>query len=399
MRILVFAYACEPGKGSEPGAGWMWSRMLARIGETWVVTRANNRDAIEAEIGSVPEADNLRFVYVDLPRWARFWKRGQRGVRLYYLLWQVAALLKARRLGRQGRFDLVWHLTMANVWLGSVAPLAGRPFVLGPVGGGVAPPMRLLGILGPRGVAYELGRFISRTVGRYLNPLSRLAWRRASLILVNNPETRNWVPKRHRDKCAVLPHAIIEDAYFSARHPTRARSSEPIALLAGRILPWKGAALALRALVELPEWRLIVCGTGPDEARVRRVAHRLGVYDRTIFLGAVDRDQLIDVMRDRADILLHPSLHDDAPFVVVEALAAGLGVVCLDRGGPPVLGGSSVPISTPGATARALAEEARRSEGRRVVLAPTLDSRLIELKGLLADADLFRESVPEVSRI
>jgi hypothetical protein len=46
MRILAFAYACEPGRGSEPGAGWSWARMLAGIGETWVVTRANNRPAV-----------------------------------------------------------------------------------------------------------------------------------------------------------------------------------------------------------------------------------------------------------------------------------------------------------------------------------------------------------------
>ena len=43
MRILVLAYACEPGTGSEPGTGWMWSRMLARFGDTTVVTRSNNR--------------------------------------------------------------------------------------------------------------------------------------------------------------------------------------------------------------------------------------------------------------------------------------------------------------------------------------------------------------------
>ena len=43
MRVLVFAYACEPDQGSEPGAGWIWSRMLARIGEVWVITRENNR--------------------------------------------------------------------------------------------------------------------------------------------------------------------------------------------------------------------------------------------------------------------------------------------------------------------------------------------------------------------
>ena len=50
MKILVSAYACEPGKGSEPGAGWLWARAAARRHEVWVLTRANNREAIEAAL-------------------------------------------------------------------------------------------------------------------------------------------------------------------------------------------------------------------------------------------------------------------------------------------------------------------------------------------------------------
>ena len=38
-RILLSAYACEPGKGSEPAVGWMWATELAGLGhEVWVIT-------------------------------------------------------------------------------------------------------------------------------------------------------------------------------------------------------------------------------------------------------------------------------------------------------------------------------------------------------------------------
>src|SRR5581483_10321303 len=103
--------------------------------------------------------------------WARFWKRGQRGIRLYYLLWQVRAMLAARSLRRTTDFDLVWHLTMANVWLGSLASLAGRPFVYGPVGGGVGAPWRYLGReSGARGIYVEVVRATVRSFARYFNP-------------------------------------------------------------------------------------------------------------------------------------------------------------------------------------------------------------------------------------
>ncbi len=347
MRILAFAYACEPGEGSEPGAGWAWSRMLASLGETWVITRANNASAIEAELPRVPEAERMHFVYVDLPRWARFWKRSQRGVRLYYLLWQVLALRRARLLQRERRFDLAWHLTLANAWLGSLAPLTGLPFVYGPVGGGVRTPWRLAPALGVRGTAYELLRAVARAAGRYANPAARLAWHRADLILVQTAETTRWLPRAHRQRTAIFPNVVLDDPYGVESRPG-ADGRGPTALFAGRLLPWKGVSLAIRAVALLPDWRLLVAGSGVDERRLRRLARSLGVGSRVVFLGWCSRDRLHRVMREDADVFLYPSFHDDAGWVVAEALSCGLPVMCLDRGGPPdlaALAGLAIPSS------------------------------------------------------
>ena len=344
MKALAFAYACEPEEGSEPGAGWMWARMLARFGDTWVVTRANNRPAIESALEALPEGDALHFVYVDLPAWARSWKKGSRGLRLYYLLWQAAALRKSKELHRTEGFDVVWHLTLANAWLGSLAPLVGPPFVLGPVGGGVGPPWHLVPSMGVRPSASEVTRAAARSAGRYLNPLARLAWGRARAILVQNSETLHWLPRRHRPKARVFPNVVL------SRLPEldRPRGERPrTALFAGRLLGWKGVALAVGAMALLPDWRLVICGAGPDTARIFRLAAELGVTDRTIFTGWLPRQDLLQLMRE-AGVFVFPSLHDDAGWVVVEALAADLPVVCLDRGGPPILAdrnGIGVPVS------------------------------------------------------
>ncbi|HLE82176.1 MAG TPA: glycosyltransferase family 1 protein, partial [Dehalococcoidia bacterium] len=42
-KVLISAYACEPGKGSEPNVGWNVAREMARQHDVWVLTRANNR--------------------------------------------------------------------------------------------------------------------------------------------------------------------------------------------------------------------------------------------------------------------------------------------------------------------------------------------------------------------
>ena len=66
MKVLVSAYACEPGKGSEPGVGWQWVRQIARFHDTWVITRANNREKIEADLLQRPgSVDRHRFTFDD----------------------------------------------------------------------------------------------------------------------------------------------------------------------------------------------------------------------------------------------------------------------------------------------------------------------------------------------
>ena len=338
MRILVFAYACDPDRGSEPGAGWIWPRMMAQFGDVWVVTRTNNRAAIECALANLPERDRLHFIYVDLPQRARFWKRGQKGVHLYYLLWQFAALRRARRL-RSQRFDVVWHLTFGNAWLGSLAPLVGgERFIYGPVGGGVAMPWQLLRGAGIRASLMEFAREMARLGGRYANPVSRLAWRRADIILVQNRETTDWLPARHRSKAVLFQHVVLDGVAEGAVSRTRGRR---MALFAGRLMYWKGAELALHALAKAPGWGLTICGDGPEKGKLQRVAADLGIDTRVTFAGRVERKTLLERMRTEFDVFLFPSLHDDAGWVVAEAVSAGLPVICIDRGGPPVLAGAA----------------------------------------------------------
>ncbi len=285
-NILAFAYACEPGKGSEPGAGWAMIRVAARIGPTWVITRANNREPIQAALGTTPERDRLHFVYVDLPRRLMWWKQGRRGVHLYYLLWQFAALRRARELLREHEFGFAWHVTIANVWLGSTAPLTDLPFVYGPVGGGVGTSLTLLPSLGPAGAAFEIARSLVRAGARRLNPLCGLALRRSRIILVQNGETVGWIPARWRGKAVVAPNAIL-DATPPQHVPRDGRPRT--ALFAGELIPLKGLALAIRAIARLPDWRFLVCGRGRDEDRLRSLARRLGVEERVRFLGKLPR--------------------------------------------------------------------------------------------------------------
>jgi glycosyltransferase involved in cell wall biosynthesis len=346
MRIVAYAYACEPDKGSEPGAGWGLARLLAGFAETHVITRANNRDAIEAALPSVVERDQLHFHYVEpSARWTR-WKRGQRGVRLYYLLWQRAALEKARALHGERPFDIAWHLTLANAWLGSNLGSLDIPFVLGPVGGGVSPPRPLTRDLGARGIAYEKSRAALQKTGRYLNPNASAAWKKASLILTQNRETSAWFPPSVQGKCRVFQHALLEPSAVSEEP---ASGSGATVAYVGRLLPWKGVALGIRAVERVPGLRFEIFGDGSDRERLGSLARDSAAADRIRFRGMVPRNEVGEFLKREAGALLFPSLHDDSPLAVAEAAAAGLPVICLDVGGTPnVAGGAALAVDPSG---------------------------------------------------
>ena len=77
MKVLITAYAVNPYKGSEDGTGWNISLELATYHEITVITRINNRPAIEKYMNEVKDNrfKNLNFLYFDLSKFAMKWKK------------------------------------------------------------------------------------------------------------------------------------------------------------------------------------------------------------------------------------------------------------------------------------------------------------------------------------
>lgn len=128
MRVLLSAYSCHPGRGSEPGVGWGVAQAVAREYEVWVLTYARNRSGIEEALDRL-STKRIRFVYVDLPRLISRLAGLPIGHHMCYLAWQVSAFPVARRLHRRVGFDLVHHVTYVNSWLPTLMGYLGIPFI------------------------------------------------------------------------------------------------------------------------------------------------------------------------------------------------------------------------------------------------------------------------------
>jgi glycosyltransferase involved in cell wall biosynthesis len=336
LRVLLSAYACEPGKGSEPGVGWNWVRQLAGSDDVWVLTRANNRGPIEQALAT-EAIEGAHFVFYDLPRWLRFWKKQRRGIRLYYYLWQVGAYLRARTLHREVGFDVAHHVTFVKYWMPSLLCLLPIPLVWGPVGGGESMPRSFRGALSWRGRVYETLRDIARAIGER-DPLVRLTARRAALTFATTEASKTRLLALGCRNVRVYGESGLAEREIGELTRMRRRTGSTFRMLSsGNLLHLKGFDLSLRAFAKLVKdgfdgeyWLL---GDGPERRRLESLSAQLGVKDRVVFWGRLKRDQALEKLAD-CEILVHPSLHDSGGWVCLEAMAAGRPIICLDLGGP-----------------------------------------------------------------
>lgn len=365
LRILLSAYACEPGKGSEPSVGWNWALALARRGhQVWVLTRRNNQKTIEPECQHLEPAirDRLHFTYYDLPPWASRWKKGGRGVHLYYLLWQWGAYQLAKRKHGEYGFDLVHHVTFVTARQPSFMGGLGIPFILGPVAGGERAPWRLRSGYSWKGWLLDAVRDAANALVK-LDPLMWRTFAQAELIFVTSSQTRDLMPKRYWHKTRIKLAIALDNSEVGETGSVRStRGTPPRIVYLGRFLYWKGMHLGLVSFAHFlrhhPDARLSMIGGGQDEARWRAIAKQLGIASSIDWVPWMNQEKLADVYREH-DVLLFPSLHDSGGMVVLEAMQHGLPVVCLKLGGPGALVDDTcgIAIDTTGKTRQTVTEE------------------------------------------
>jgi len=151
------------------------------------------------------------------------------------------------------------------------------------------------------------------------------------------------IPPRHRAKVEYFPvTAMAADDMPPPPSPPPAGDGTLRLLTAGRLVLVKRVDFAIRALARLraarPDLRtaLEVVGDGPERPRLEALAAELGLGDAVRFAGWMTRHGVLDRMR-ASDAFVFPSLREGGGFVIVEAMACGRPVVCLDAAGPGFL--------------------------------------------------------------
>ncbi|QLG88214.1 glycosyltransferase family 4 protein [Chitinibacter bivalviorum] len=341
-RVLLSAFACDPDFGSDEEVGWQWAKELCKRGHhVTVLTRASHQRAIEARLAQSDECNTVKFVYFDLPRIHAVLSKINRRNHLYYYLWQWFAYQHVKTMHQQLAFDLVHHVTWVSFRQPSFMGGLGIPLYFGPVAGGDEIPPGYSRIFSRNQRLVEILRgLLNRCVA--FDPMMRMTFRDAKRVFFTSDGHLARVPPFVANK-AQVELAIGCNASDLARLAPLARraSAEATRLIfVGRCIGLKGMDLGLRSfaliLQQKPSVRLTIIGDGVDRQRWEQTAQDLGISHAIEWLGWLPKAEVLAMYTDY-DALFYPSLRDSGGFVVLEALQAGLPVICYRLGGPGVV--------------------------------------------------------------
>jgi glycosyltransferase involved in cell wall biosynthesis len=333
IKPLFIAFACEPERGSEPGIGWNSVYHASRERPVWVITEAVRRDKIDAYLTRTGD-QNINVIYHRLPQWCQWMWKSALTLNLYYYVWHKQVEKIARQLHAKQQFDVVHHVSYVRYWMPSAAASLNIPFIWGPVGGGESFPP---GFLKGSGWSERLTESI-RVAMRWCferDPRLQRCASRATIGIACSTETAQRMKRLGISDLRLMSCIGMSPGTVNNDTPQRTADGKVRFISVGRLLYWKGFHLGLRAFAEanIPNAEYVIVGDGPHMNKLKRLASKLNITSSVSFTGALPwREGLKEFQK--ADVLVHPSLHDSGGFVLLEAMEMCKPVICLDIGGP-----------------------------------------------------------------
>lgn len=175
---------------------------------------------------------------------------------------------------------------------------------------------------------------------RLYESIDMLALRRAQCTVAVCERAAGQLREAGLQPVVVVPNAV--DVDLIASHGTRQSARRELGLDDGDLVVGSAARLSVEKgfsylvdaarmiLAAHPNARFLLIGDGPARAELERRAEQLGIARRFIFAGLrAEAASLIKAM----DVFVLPSLKENLPVALLEAMACGVRVVATDVGG------------------------------------------------------------------
>jgi glycosyltransferase involved in cell wall biosynthesis len=313
MRILFCNYEYPPLGG---GGGVVNAALAEQLAQRHEVTVLTSR-AFDLPPRSIENG-------VQVIRVPVFFRKRRASANLASMFaYLPTAFWAGRGLLRRQRFDVInTHFVVPTGPVGyTLSGLSGVPNVLSVHGGDLYDP--------------------SKSLSPHRIPLLRIAVRHmvfaADAVVAQSSDT---LSNLHRffapdAKAEIIPLGIPRPPRVDASRAKHDFTEDDILLITvGRLVARKAVDQLIDSLAALRDARvkLVVVGTGPLSETLMARADSRGVRSQVRFVGGADEQTKLELL-SIADIFVSASQHEGFGLVFLEAMAAGLPVVCYDRGG------------------------------------------------------------------
>lgn len=379
LKILINAYACSPGMGSEPGMAWNWVSNLAKFCELYIITEGEFREKIEEVVPTLEQGKNMHFYYNPVSDEIRkmCWNQGDWRFYKYYREWQWKTYLMAKEICSSEHIDVLHQLNMIGFrepgYLWKLSKESDVPFVWGPIGGLKQFP---LAYLQGAGLKMKLFNRLKNILNVWqLKHEKRVdeALKTARLLISSIPDSYRAIKKYKGLESIVIPETgcfLSEDISTD-----RFDEKELHVMWVGKFDFRKQLPLALRAIAiaNNPNIVLEIYGGGSDEqiASAKRVADLLGITEKVVWHGNQPNDVVMNAMH-KAQVFFFTSVSEDTSTVVLEAVSNRLPVLCFDACGMAAViddkVGRKVALSNPAQSAADFAKQLNDLEHDRNLL-------------------------------
>jgi glycosyltransferase involved in cell wall biosynthesis len=312
-KVLIFSLAYYPSNvsGAEAAIKEITDRIDPTDIEFHMVTLLFDRTALPEEV--------IGHVHVH--------RIGFGGAYLSKIFFIPLAALKARSLDHQHHFAALWSM-MTYMLL---------PVVLS----------RLINVRTPHVLTIQDGDPYEKVFKRWfikpITPLLDYGFRTAKMVQTISVFLAEWPRKRgYRGPVEIIYNGAnprdIKDAVSveeveAMRQKLGKKPGDVFLINTSRLVYQKGFDDIIRALTKLPDnIKFIAVGSGGDESSLKKLAKDLGVAERVIFTGQVDRN-VVTLYRRAADIFVAPSRSEGLGNAFISALASRLPLVATQVGG------------------------------------------------------------------
>lgn len=346
MKVLILAEQCNPEWPSLPGFSYSLAEALSGEVDVTLVTHIRNKANIEKRSHNFVETIFIDNEAIASPldkasKWLR--KHGVGGwmtnMALRYPAYisfekKIYKLLKSRFDNKE--FDIIHRISPVSPTLPSpLASMTNIPFIFGPINGSLPWPNEYKEeIKKEREIVIHVRNLYK------LLPYYKSTYCEAARLLAAFNHVKKDIPEESWNKIVNFNELGVDTELYKPSLKEFKKGQKLKFLFVGRLVPYKGAHVAIRAFASSKYLRenheLIIVGDGPEQAFLTSLIDENNLSHCVQMVGWKNQQEVAEYM-GVADVFVFPTIREVGGNVVIEAMSSGLPTIVPNYGGPSEL--------------------------------------------------------------